>query len=303
MEDQIHTAHRPTIGLMSTRSTAAEIADANPSPLQPPIDVAAPRLQAESPDLSGIKAVYFDLDDTLCGYWEASKFGMRLAFQKHGPEGFTVDEVVQTWAAAFREFAPTLKQTGWYDGYLKQGEPTRTEQMRLTLLRLGIVDEERAQKLSESYMVERNRALKLFDDAENVLTELKKRFPLGLITNGPADIQRQEIETLAIESYFDHIFIEGEMGEGKPNPSVFARATSAVGCEPHEILFVGNSFAHDVTPAIECGWRAIWVRRATDVPPSSGPGPAQPEEAPQGAAKPDAVIADLTDLLGMLAPR
>jgi putative hydrolase of the HAD superfamily len=286
---------------MSKRSTAAEIADANPSPLRPPGDRAAPHQKSELPDFSDIKAVYFDLDDTLCGYWEASKFGMRRAFQEHGPEGFTVEEMIQAWAAAFREFGPTLKQTGWYDGYLKEGEPTRTEQMRLTLLRLGVVDEERAQSLSHTYMVERDRALKLFDDAETVLEKLKKHFPLGLITNGPADIQRQEIATLGIEHYFDHIFIEGEMGEGKPNASVFARATAAAGCKPSQVLFVGNSFAHDVTPAIQCGWRAVWVRRDTDVPPSSGPGPARPEEAPAGAAQPDAVIGNLTDLLEMLA--
>jgi putative hydrolase of the HAD superfamily len=285
---------------MSDQNTAAEITDANPSPLQPPSAVISPSLRSEKPDLSEVQAIFFDLDDTLCGYWEASKFAMRVAFQEHGPEGFSVDEMVQHWAAAFREFGPTLKQTGWYDGYLKAGEPTRTEQMRLTLLRAGVVDEERAQNLSHAYMAERNQALRLFEDADLVLRKLKTRYPLGLITNGPADIQRQEIDTLGIESYFDHILIEGEMGEGKPNASVFARATQAVGCQPHQILFVGNSFAHDVSPAIACGWRAIWVRRATDLPPSSGPGPARPEEAPEGAAMPDAVIGDLSNLLELL---
>lgn len=255
---------------------------------------------APLPDFSKIRAIFFDLDDTLCAYWEASKFGMRRAFQMHGPEGFTIDEMIQNWAAAFREFGPTLKQTGWYDGYLKSGEPTRTEQMRLTLFRMGVVDEERAKALSQAYYIERDRALRLFDDSEFVLQNLAKRYPLGLITNGPADIQRQEIQTLGLERYFRHVFIEGEMGEGKPNPTVFARAVEAAGVRPEEILFIGNSYAHDVSPALAAGWGAVWVRRATDVPPSSGLGPASPEEMPEGGQAPDAVISDLSELLDML---
>jgi putative hydrolase of the HAD superfamily len=277
-----------------------EIEDANPSPTEPPVESADGIQAPAQADLRHIKAIYFDLDDTLCGYWEASKFGLRRAFEEHGPEGFTSDEMVQHWAAAFREFSPTLKQTGWYAGYLKAGEPTRTEQMRLTLLRMGIVDAERAERLSEAYMRERDQALRLFDDAIEVLDTLRGRYPLGLITNGPADIQRMEIATLGIEKYFDHILIEGELGEGKPKPSVFRRAEELVGCAPNEILFVGNSYAHDVEPAIAAGWHAVWVRRATDVPPSAGPGQSQPESKQEEAPDPDAIIGDLLDLLPML---
>jgi hypothetical protein len=172
-KDQNSDVDRPTIDLMSDRNTAAEeIADANPSPTDAQIEPALRPKPSGHADFSGIRAVFFDLDDTLCGYWDASKFGMRRAFELHGPEGFTVDDMVRAWAAAFREFSPTLKQTGWYDGYLKNGEPTRTEQMRLTLMRLGVMDEARAQALSQSYMEERDRALRLFEDSEFVLQKL-----------------------------------------------------------------------------------------------------------------------------------
>ena len=194
---------------------------------------------------------------------------------------------------------PDAEATGWYEGYLKSGEATRTEQMRLTLLRLGIVDPDRAERLSEAYMKERDRALRLFEDTEEVLTALN-RYPLGLITNGPADIQRQEIATLGIEPYFDHIMIEGEMGEGKPKPAVFERAAALVGLLGAELLFVGNSYAHDVEPALEAGWHAIWVRRPTDIPPSAGADQAQPEQMHPSAPKPDAIVGHLRDILPML---
>ena len=149
-------------------------------------------------------------------------------------------------------------------------------------------------------MRERDGALALFEETPEVLEALHGRYPLGLITNGPADIQRMEIATLGLERFFDHILIEGEMGEGKPRPSVFRHAESLMGVCASEILFVGNSYAHDVAPALEAGWHAIWVRRATDVPPSAGPGSSEPERLPEGGAEPDAVVGNLRDVLPML---
>lgn len=273
-----------------------DILDANSSPLLRDRSEPIPSIEQAHPDLSGIKAVYFDLDDTLCGYWDASKLAMRQAFAEHGPEGVSVEQMVLHWADAFREFAPQLRELGLFERYLETGEPTRTEQMRRTLALAGVIDEERAKALSETYMRRRDANLRLFHDAIDVLENLSKRYPLGLITNGPADVQRQEVETLKIAHYFQNIFIEGEMKEGKPSPAVFARAANAVSCQPEEVLMVGNSFAHDVAAALNCGWHAIWVRRASDVAPSSK----GVEEMPEGAPIPDAIIQNLSELFDLL---
>jgi putative hydrolase of the HAD superfamily len=250
--------------------------------------------------LTDVKIVFFDLDDTLCGYWDASKVALRNTFDSHAPSGHTPEEMVEHWATAFREFSPTLKKSGWYENYLRKGEPTRTEQMRLTLLRAGIDDPEEAKKLSDLYAEERNHNLKLFPETLEVIQTLSAKYPLGLITNGPADIQRQEIATLGIEPYFQHVYIEGEMGRGKPLPEVFEMIASEVKRKPNEILFVGNSYAHDVQPAILAGWHGFWVRRESDVPPSMAGQRSQPEEMPEGSPTPDAIISDLREVLRLL---
>lgn len=244
-----------------------------------------------------IRRIFFDLDDTLCGYWSASKAGLRRAFEDHGPDGHSADEMVEHWAAAFREFSPTLKKTGWYETYLKRGEPTRTEQMRLTLARVGVTDSQHAERLSESYAVHRDAQLRLFEDAISVLDALCSKYPLGLITNGPADIQRQEIATLGIGHYFDRFYIEGEQGRGKPLAPLFADITKETGLDPNQIAMVGNSYAHDIQPAIEAGWVGIWIRRDTDVPPSAKGNKSVPEQRPEGAPEPHATIGALSELL------
>lgn len=245
-----------------------------------------------------IKGIYFDLDDTLCGYWHAVSRGLEAAFEEQPVNDLSTKEIIDVWAAKFREFSKEVKEQNWYKQYLEQGGITRTELMRLVLLSQGIDDAERAEALSASYAKHRNANLKLFPEAEAMLEKLHGKFPLGLITNGPADIQREEIETLGIGKYFDHVFIEGEQGIGKPSPKVFFKAEEAMGLAGEELLFVGNSYEHDILPAIQAFWRTVWVRRDTDVPPSSertGPKPIQ-----KHCPFPDAVIDDLGTLLKLL---
>lgn len=246
---------------------------------------------------SEVKGIYFDLDDTLCLYWEASKAGLRKTFSVLHPPGFEVEQLMTAWSEAFCHFAPTLKDTEWYPIYLKDARPPRTELMRRTLDLLGIQDDELSDALGQIYAEERDRSLRLFSDAIPVLEELSRRFPLGLITNGPADVQRQEIATLGIGKYFSHVFIEGELGEGKPRESVFRRAQEAMGLAPNELLMIGNSYAHDIAPAIQYGWQTIWLRRETDVPPTRS----EVESIPEGALLPDAVLDNLEPILALLS--
>ncbi len=257
-----------------------------------------------STPLQDIRAIFFDLDDTLCAYWEAARKGLEIAFAEFAPGQWSVDDMIAKWAEAFRPFSKSIKESDWYPDYLKSGEPTRTEQMRRTLELCGVTDSSLAARLSERYAEARDQNLRLFPDAVAVLEGLRGNYLLGLITNGPADVQRQEIETLGIEEFFNFILIEGEMGQGKPHPRVLQKAEKLSGCKPHQILFVGNSYRHDVRPAIEAGWRSVWIRRDSDIPPSARGQSESPEEKPIGGPEPDFVVGSLTELTALLpAPR
>ena len=249
-----------------------------------------------------VRAVFFDLDDTLCGYWDACKAALVETFGLHAPPGHETDALVRRWAEAFRAFAPGLRELGLYEGYRTSGRPTRNELMRRMLALLAIEDEALASRLGDHYAERRDANLRLFPDALALLDRLRERgYPMGLITNGPADVQRQEVTTLGIASYFDPIYIEGEVGYGKPDPRVLANAVEAVGLPPERILFVGNSYRHDIEPAIQAGWRTAWIRRPSDVPPSADPADAGlPEDRPEGAPAPDAEIAALAELPSLL---
>jgi putative hydrolase of the HAD superfamily len=255
------------------------------------------RLQGE---LASVRAIYFDLDDTLCAYWNASKAALHATFDQHLGDRHAPADMVNHWAETYREFAPLIKSDAWYPLYLVSGDPTRKEHMRRTIARIGLEDDALAATLSATYRIERNTRLELFPDALATLTTLHRHFPLGVMTNGPADIQREELRQLGITNFFSHFFIEGEVGVGKPAMTVFEQAQSAVGLAPEEILMVGNSFGHDIRPAITAGWKTIWLRRDSDVPPSARPG-TLPEMPPVDSPQPTAILGELAPLIQLLA--
>ncbi len=233
-----------------------------------------------------IKAIYFDLDDTLCAYWDASKKALWQALEEANLP-VTVESAFEAWRSIFPTFSREIKTPRWYERYLESGEPTRTEHMRRALKKLGIPDETLAENLSEKYAKLRSQYLSLYPDVLPVLTVLKDVFWLGIITNGPADVQREEIQVLGIEDFFRDILIEGEVKVGKPNLRIFDLACEHAGHSPSEMLFVGNAFEHDVQGAKSAGWYAIWLNRTL-------------EENPNTQPQPDATFTNLYQLLDWL---
>ena len=89
----------------------------------------------------------------------------------------------------------------------------------------------------------------------------------------------------ALAPLFDAIFVEGELGFGKPDPRVFARALRALGAEPHEALMTGNDLRSDIAGAKGAGIRAVWVDHGRAGVPESA------------LAKPDRVVGAISELL------
>lgn len=238
-----------------------------------------------------VRGIVFDLDDTLCAYWDAVKQALPLTFEKYQMP----PETLSIWIEEFHFFAKGLKKTDWYPLYLKSGEPTRTELMRRVLVQLEY-SEALASELSSTYAEERDRALKLFPESLSVLAELKHKFKLGVLTNGPADVQRQELATLGISEFFDGVWIEGEMGVGKPLRKSFSNIEESFGLLPEQLLMVGNDFGHDIIPSLEYGWNAVWVSRESDI----AIGKTDRYQMKKSDPKPHLVIEDLTELLKFL---
>ncbi|MCS7300688.1 MAG: HAD family hydrolase, partial [Fimbriimonadales bacterium] len=160
-----------------------------------------------------------------------------------------------------------LHSEQWYPLYLREGHPTRTETFRRMLRSLNLDTDGLAERISTEYAALREQLLHLHEETLEVLHALRERYPLFVITNGPAYEQRRELQVLGIENLFDFVAIEGEVGVGKPHKPIFEFVERRLGLPPEQILFVGNSWEHDVQGALGAGWQAVWVNREGAPPP------------------------------------
>ncbi|MDE2668532.1 MAG: HAD family hydrolase [Chloroflexota bacterium] len=163
---------------------------------------------------------------------------------------------------------------------------TRREIVRRALGHLDLPYSPAAEDMADRFTALRDEAIRPFPGALETLGRLKEAgVRLALLSNGDGPSQRGKIERFALESYFDHIQIEGEFGAGKPEAGAFRNALAALGVEPAEAWMVGDNLEADILGAQRVGVHAIWVD-----PDGAG--------VPDGTrVRPDRIIGTLSDLL------
>jgi FMN hydrolase / 5-amino-6-(5-phospho-D-ribitylamino)uracil phosphatase len=211
-------------------------------------------------------AVLFDLDDTLCDYATARANRLRIAFSHaihHGKPVAAVD----------------------LDRLIEESiamHPHGVDHFGSLFASHGVVGPEAARLAAQWYQENRFHGLRLFPEAVDVVQAVRRRVatagggsehPIGIVTNGPAEVQRAKIELLGVEDFVDFAVVSGEFGAEKPDPAIFAEALRLAGVSPEDALFVGDSLEHDVAGAHGAGIRSVWVNRRRVAVPEGAQGP------------------------------
>ncbi|WP_254863626.1 HAD family hydrolase [Halovivax gelatinilyticus] len=144
--------------------------------------------------------------------------------------------------------------------------------------------------LTTAYRESVTAALSPLPGVESMLAELRERYHVGLLTNGPVRAQRAKLEALGWESAFDAALITGELEAGKPDPRAFEAILAELGVRAEETVYVGDDVDADVSGATDAGLTAVQVLRADD------------ERDPRAAAgvAQDALAAELPAILDEL---
>ncbi len=131
----------------------------------------------------------------------------------------------------------------------------RIEVMYRLLLSLDIASaeaNESAREAFKAFMARRNDVI-LFPQTLAMLETVSHSHTIVAITNGNADVFKTEIGR-----YFDLSIRADEVGIAKPNRGIFDLAWQKLGCEPHEVVHIGDSIENDVQGAINAGVIPIW---------------------------------------------
>lgn len=233
--------------------------------------------------MTTLRGIFFDLDDTLIDYAEAERSALLAGCALAARRRPAID--ADTLATAIYD-AYTRRYAYGTPGYADLATLSVDEFRRLltedALRSFGIDDPALVHDLIAAYTDAEAEALATFPDAETTLKKLRPHFHLGLITNGPSAMQRAKLAALALDGYFDVVIVDSEFGHPKPDPRIFQHAARLVRLTPGELLFVGNSLAHDIAGARAAGWISVWLNPAS--------------VAPTGDNRPDYTIGCLRDL-------
>jgi len=86
---------------------------------------------------------------------------------------------------------------------------------------------------------------------------------VGILTNGPSELQRRKLAVTGIDREVDVVGISGEIGAHKPAGEAFAAVLDLLGAKAGEAAMVGDSLVNDVGGGLAHGFaRVVWVARA-----------------------------------------
>jgi putative hydrolase of the HAD superfamily len=100
-------------------------------------------------------------------------------------------------------------------------------------------------------------------DVLEVLTALKPRFRLGVISNtvGSGDAELADaLEKAGILRLIDAMITSRDFGKAKPNPAIYVEAARRLGVPLDETVMVGDRLDTDVAGALNAGIPGIWLR-------------------------------------------
>ena len=231
--------------------------------------------------MNNIKAVLFDLDDTLFDREAAQSMALELIVKRF-PGIFNGLEMEDIEAAFIESDIVTSRD---FDAGAPS-EGLRDIRSRLFLKLLGI-QEDYAEAITEVYVRDYPTVNTPVAGAVPLVKELRNRFKAGVVSNGFPDVQYRKLETIGLLHEFSCIVLSEEIGIRKPLPGIFTHAALLLQVEPSECLYVGNSYTSDVVGARNAGMTACWLNREVMIPDNKD-------------IQADYIISDLKELLGIL---
>jgi putative hydrolase of the HAD superfamily len=194
-----------------------------------------------------IKAIIFDLDNTLLDFIKMKQFSVKAAITAMNEAGLEVDE-----KKAYEDIFDLYMERGWenqqvFDDYLNQtvGEVSNK------ILAAGIV----------SYRRAREATLLVYPNVNKTLIQLiKMGINLAVVSDAPSREAWMRLYYLNLHHVFDPVLTFDDTGVRKPSPIPFQMALDYLKIKPNEAIMIGDWPERDVVGAKEIGMKTIFAR-------------------------------------------
>ncbi len=209
------------------------------------------------------KAIFLDADDTLFDYARAERAALEACRRE-----FRLRVEPEVFLDAYRRHNRDL----WRE--FERGE---TDQVRLRVERFRRAAGELGLKglpldrVGAFYLEALSGQSMLLTGALAAVRALAKAYPLALVTNGIASVQRRRFAASPVTAYFRAVVISEEAGFAKPDPRIFEPALRATGTAADEVLFAGDSVTSDMAAARNAGMDFCWINPGEAAAPDGHP--------------------------------
>lgn len=201
---------------------------------------------------NNIKDVYFDLDHTL---WDFDK-NSALTFDvilKEENIGLDVQEFLDTYIPINMDYWARYRNNSISKEDLRIGRLRDS----FDVLKVQVSDKV-INSLSNKYIDVLPGFNHLLQDTKEILSYLKPKYKLHIITNGFEEIQHNKMQNSQIAEYFDTITTSEEAGVKKPHLAIFEKALQKSNAEPENSIMIGDSYEADIEGAQNAGLHVVY---------------------------------------------
>jgi putative hydrolase of the HAD superfamily len=218
-----------------------------------------------------IKCIVFDLDDTL---WECHPVIVRAEQHFYDWLNSYYPKITQRYNAS-ELVEHRIKYMQAQDDNLHDLTILRKNWMEELAVEVGY-DNSYVDAGFEVFWLARNEVT-FFERTLEILEDLARRYSLGVISNGNADVNH-----IGVGHLFEFSLSSEQAGVSKPNKAIFDQALALAGTKAQDTVYVGDNPKNDILGAHGAGWHAIWFNPRLQAWP--------------GGRTPTAVIRHLSDL-------
>ncbi|MFC5216243.1 HAD family hydrolase [Streptomyces coerulescens] len=202
-----------------------------------------------------IRAVLWDVDDTLFDYTGSDRAGMRRHLAAEGL--LDAYESVQQALSRWREI--TDVQWRRFSAGEVSFEGQRWDRVRV-FLGEELSDAE-ADAWFQRYIGHYEAAWALFPDVLPALDALAASHRHAVLSNSSIHVQDRKLRVLGVHDRFEAILCAAELGISKPEAGAFHAACAALGLAPHDVAYVGDHPEIDGRGAADAGLMSVWIDR------------------------------------------
>jgi putative hydrolase of the HAD superfamily len=208
------------------------------------------------------KHILFDLDHTL---WDFDKncsetlHELYISYDLARFKKFQIDDFIEKYKTI---------NTGLWKQY-NSGKITKDEirgnRFGLTFIELGLKEADVPERINEDFLRICPTKSNLLPYVHEVLSYLKEKYTLHILTNGFFESQHIKINASKIENYFNEIVNSETCGFLKPDKKIFDYALNKIQALPKECIMVGDDLEADVIGARNAGLDHVYFNPKKEI--------------------------------------